>query len=68
MTSSLTFFPNSVRQACVHKEKKPVLQARTKREGLPKLFIIKSSFYILNFVAIIYSSILHYIYVGKMQS
>ena len=46
----------SVRQAT--QREKPVLQVRAKREGLPKLFIIKSSFYVINFLAIIYSSIL----------
>ena len=58
MTSSLTFFPNSVRQATSTQREKPVLQVGAKREGLPKLFIIKSSFYVINFLAIIYSSIL----------
>ena len=67
MTSSLTLFPNSVRQATSSQREKPVLQVRTKRESLPKHFTIKSSFYIINFLRIIYSSILHYIYVAKMQ-
>ena len=58
MTSSLTFFPNSVRQATSTQREKPVLQVRARREGLPKLFMIKSSFYVINFLAIIYSSIL----------
>ena len=67
MTSSWTFFPNSERQATSSQRVKPVLQVRTKREGLPELFTIKSSFYIINFLAIIYSCILHYIYVVKMH-
>ena len=56
-----------VLQATSSQREKPVLQVRTKREGLPKLFIIKSSFYMINILAIIYSSIVHYIYVVKMQ-
>ena len=48
MTSSLAFLSNSVRQATSRQREETVLQVRTKREGLSKLYTIKSSFSIIN--------------------
>ena len=62
-TDDVTFdvFSKLSTQATSTQRGKPVLQVRTKLESSPKLFTINSLFYIINFLAIIYSSILHYI-------